>query len=248
MAALLIEPPLIGITASFEKETQHLNIRRHYCDAVLAAGGLPVVLPLGVDGDLCGELLKRLDGIVFSGGADVDPVHYGQEKSPRCGAISPERDAAEKALIQYAFSHDVPMFGICRGMQAMNVWAGGTLIQDIDERLQTSVRHVQAEPYPQTTHTVTVQNSDVFERIVGGHVVAVNSRHHQAVDRPAPGSQVLAASTDDGVIEAIAFCHRRCAFAVQWHPEMLFEELPEHLALFEFFVSTAGDASRRVSW
>jgi putative glutamine amidotransferase len=242
--------PVIGITATTSEDTfDHGTFRRYalsntYVNAVRAAGGIPVVLPPGED-DLQ-AVLDTVDGLIFSGGSDLDPVLYGDmDVHETTYGIDPERDTFELALLNLAFAQDKPFLGICRGIQTMNVALGGTLIQDVPSAVGTAVEHRQqtlGKTITETGHTATIADASILAGIMGGTDVEVNSYHHQAVGVPATGVEVIATSADD-VIEAIVAPARHFALGVQWHPEMLAASRAEHLALFRALVAACQPAA-----
>lgn len=208
-----------------------------YARAVAAAGGLPVALP-PADPDLADAVLARLDGLLLSGGPDVDPAWYGEAPRPELGRVDPERDAWEIALVRAALALDVPVLGICRGVQVMNASLGGTLLQDIPAQVAGALRHQRAGSGPTPTHGVEVAPDSLLAGLLvaGGAgpgrpardgasplALRVNSRHHQAVRDPAPPFRVVAWA-GDGVIEAIESPGPGFAVGVQWHPEDMADE------------------------
>ncbi len=221
--------PLIGISGYCERarwgswDMTATLVPQRYVDQVAAAGGAPVVLP-PVPGALAPA--GRLDGLIISGGPDVDPARYGQEPGPHT-VTRPDRDAAEIALLRAALDGGIPVLGICRGMQVMNVALGGTLIQHLPD----VVGHDGHSPVPGAMgeHKVTVDPASRLAGLLGargragdpGAAVAVPTHHHQAVDRLAPGL-VATAWAEDGIVEAVELADPSAhpfAYGVQWHPE-----------------------------
>ena len=237
--------PVIGITSSLLVETaSHGTFTRHsltvdYSDAIHAAGGVPIILPFNVE--LASEMFELVDGIIVSGGADLDPARFGDtEVHPQTYDIIPERDEAELALARMAIERDKPLLGICRGIQVMNVALGGTLYQDIASQFSDSVAHRQqtrAIPAAEPGHTVTVAQGSLLERIFGSGLISVNSFHHQAVKEIAPELAPTGWS-DDGTIEAIEHPDARFALGVQWHPELMFKRSSQQLAPFTALVES----------
>jgi putative glutamine amidotransferase len=234
--------PLIGVTTSELRASGASTLRRQgepphaemalgmtYLRAVERAGGMPVVLP-PVIADV-EELLSRLDGVCLSGGPDLDPAAYGDpERHVELGPTEPSLDAFELALARAAHAHGVPLLGVCRGAQALNVSRGGTLHQHV-------AGHRQAESGSVCTHDVEVEAGSRLARVLGAGPVEVNSFHHQAVDVLGAGLRVCARSAD-GTIEAIEG-DGHFVLGVQWHAETLAED-PGQLALFEALVQAAG--------
>jgi putative glutamine amidotransferase len=234
--------PLIGVTTSELRPSSAGTLRRHgepphpemalgmtYLRAIEAAGGMPVVLPPLGDAD---AFLARLDGVCLSGGPDLDPDAYGAgERHPELGPTEPGLDAFELALARAADARGLPLLGICRGAQALNVARGGTLHQHLPG-------HRQTEPATAATHTVHVEPGTRLERLIAPGALRVNSFHHQAVDRLGSGLSAVAYA-GDGTIEAIEDTGPRLVLGVQWHAEGLVAD-PRHLALFEALVEAAG--------
>lgn len=234
--------PLIGVTTSELRASSAGTLRRHgepphaemalgmtYLRAIEAAGGVPVVLPPLGDAD---ALLDRLDGICLSGGPDLDPVAYGAtERHAELGPTEPDLDAFELALARAADARGMPLLGICRGAQALNVARGGTLHQHIPA-------HRQTEPATATTHSVHVDAGTRLAQLVGTRPLRVNSFHHQAVDVLGRGLRAVARAAD-GTVEAIEGVGARFLLGVQWHAEGL-TALPRHRVLFEGLVVAAG--------
>lgn len=242
-------PPVIGISAYCEVakwgvwDQRAALIPQNYVDQVAAAGGVPVLLPPVPGVELA---VSRLDGLILSGGPDLEPASYGQEPGPRTTVIRPERDAAETALFLAAARAGLPILGICRGMQLINVALGGTLIQHLPDVVGHE-GHCQV-PGQMGTHEVTVASGGLLADIVGAGPLAVPTYHHQAIDRLAAGLTATAWS-DDGTIEAVeldhaqaadeqrAAGHHRFTLAVQWHPEADQDRGP----LFRALVAAAAE-------
>jgi putative glutamine amidotransferase len=236
--------PLIGITTQrWSSSVAHPNTRVQgeldsYIDALLAAGGLPILIPLSVQGDDLRELYQRLDGLILPGGGDVDPDSYQAERHPATEGVDIERDQAELWLARQALADAKPLFGICRGLQVLNVASGGSLIQDIPSELPDAAAHYFSYPeYPldYLAHSVQIEEDSLLAQCFEESIVQVNSRHHQAMHAVAPGLQIVARAPD-GVVEAVEVPGLPYAMAVQWHPENLLTQ-PGMRALFERFVS-----------
>lgn len=242
-------PPLIGLTAGFVHKEQ-AGIRGSLFDAVSAcalpmayvvcvemAGGMPVILaPSG--GVPPGEWVARLDGLLLTGGVDLDPATYGEEPLPALGRIDAERDAFELALTRAALAADLPLLAICRGMQVLNVAAGGSLVQDIPGQVKGALKHAQDAPRWHASHNVSLVPGSKTAAMLGTTHLRVNSFHHQAVKDVARGF-VAAAEADDGIIEAIESQNHAFAVGVQWHPEELCARDPVFLGLFRGLVEVA---------
>jgi putative glutamine amidotransferase len=221
-----------------------LNLRLTYVHAVHEAGGIAVVLPAHGFGDDAHFLLERLDGLLFSGGPDLDPGTYGQAAGPQLGPhIDRAADDYELRLHEAARERDLPVLAVCRGMQALNVARGGTLHQHLGDLTDGSIEHRQAARGRVTTHTVGIEGSSRLARIMGVTEAEVNSFHHQSADRLGKGLRAVAWSPD-GVVEGIEDDGDGMFLGVQWHAESLVERR-EHLALFRALVEEAeGYGSR----
>ena len=174
------------------------------------------------------------DGLLLPGGGDMDPKFYGQARIPACGEPNLLRDAAEPLLLRAFLAADKPVLGICRGIQVMNAVLGGDLYQDIKP-----FEHLPHNDHWAKVHTVTVRRGTLLSRILGQDTVLVNSQHHQAVDRVAPGF-TLAALSEDGIVEAIEKPDARFCLGVQWHPEWLSDADPAMQSLFDAFVNACS--------
>ena len=174
------------------------------------------------------------DGLLLPGGGDMDPKFYGQARIPACGEPNLLRDAAEPLLLRAFLAADKPVLGICRGIQVMNAVLGGDLYQDIKP-----FEHLPHNDHWTKVHTVTVRRGTLLSRILGQDTVLVNSQHHQAVDRVAPGF-TLAALSEDGIVEAIEKPDARFCLGVQWHPEWLSDADPAMLVIFDAFVNACS--------
>ncbi len=227
--------PVVAITSHWDRETDRYGVRRRYFASLAEAGAAPLLLPVGIEPGAMLEILRRVDGVLLSGGEDIEPSLYGEERDPRCGAACPERDAAEKLIVETCLAENKPLFGICRGMQAMNVFTGGTLIQDIPSAVNGALNHSQPEHYTSEVHAVRAIDP-LFERITGAREIMVNTSHHQSCAKPGRGVRYLAESVEDGVIESMVIEGHPYAMAVQWHPEMMANLFPVHMALFTHFV------------
>lgn len=229
--------PLILVTPDFEDEpTPRYVLKRPYADAILEAGGLPLVVPYGAPVD---ELLPLARGLVVTGGAfDISPETYGEERSEACGPAKDERTRFEWSLLEAAEARGLPILGICGGMQLLNVIRGGTLHQDIGTEIAGALEHEQKPPV-EPAHGIRVAEGSLMARFVAGVATPrVNTTHHQAVCRL--GRDLVAtALADDGVIEAIEDPSAPFVLGVQWHPELLGRSAPWNLGIFSAFVEAA---------
>jgi len=228
--------PLIGITCQQEEEL--VAVTRFYGEAILAAGGLPVLVPVIRNQPVLESYCRLLDGLLLSGGGDLDPSFYGEEPLRGLGAVHPERDQFELELCRLFLTSAKPVLGICRGLQVLNVALGGTLFQDLRVQYPESLEHQQKAPKNWATHKVTVEASSLLREILAVPEVRVNSFHHQSVKAVGRGLRAVAWAAD-GVIEGV---ERETGFVVgvQWHPERLWEKQEEQQRLFAAFVEEAG--------
>ena len=231
--------PLVGITIGYSSQNREVfTLRDDYVRAVEKAGGLPVVLAPGRPEDAA-LLLSKLDGVLLTGGADVDPGLYGEEAHETVRRVIPERDAFELALCREALRQDHALLAICRGHQVLNVATGGTLVQDIPSQVAGARDHDPDRERWETAHEVRILPRTRLREILGVETIAVNSFHHQAVRELGQGLVVAAASTVDGVIEGIEAPDRRLAVGVQWHPEAFWDRPRDFQPLFEALVKAS---------
>jgi putative glutamine amidotransferase len=241
--------PLIGLTTlrrpadDGARAPDVLGLRLAYVEAVRRAGGLPVLLPLGLAEDELRDLYDRLDGLLLPGGGDIHPAAYGLAPIPDLHQVDEDRDRVELALARWAAAEDKPLLGICRGIQTFNVALGGTLYRDIATEHPGRAKHdyFPGYPYDHPAHSVSIAEGSLLARALygpdGRPQVAVNSLHHQAARDVAP-SLVPTAFAPDGVIEAVELPGHRFALGVQWHPEWL-PDRAEMRSLFAAFVAAA---------
>jgi putative glutamine amidotransferase len=232
---------LIGITSTQVKD--RMELLKEYADAVVAGGGIPVIIPAMDSFPFYDAYLAMLDGLLISGGQDILPLHYGEE--PIEGfqlkeEMTPERDAFEIILIRKALAMDMPVLGICRGLQALVVAEGGTLHQDIDTCVNRTrrIKHFQECSFSADTHLVVLQkNTRIFE-IFQKDTIMTNTIHHQAINQMPEGYRVTG-RTRDGIIEAMESTRHTFVLGVQWHPEKLLEKNRDWAKLFGAFVDHA---------
>ena len=243
--------PRIGITSWHRSDADKLErweaIRDTYTGAVRAAGGLPIILPIGDDDpEVIAEYLAAVDGLLFTGGEDIAPAYYGEARDERCQEPDPERDLFEIHLARAALAQQVPTLGICRGLQVINVAAGGTLYQDIACRPGTRDYHsASLANRGQLIHRVRLVQESRLRAIMGVAESQVTSTHHQFVKDLAPGFRVSAESAEDGIVEGIERPDVPFLLAVQWHPERLYADHAVHLALFGSLVEAAKERPMR---
>lgn len=229
--------PRIGLTTSPSLHDSRFveALERAYVTSVVRAGGIPFLLPV-LDPAEVATVAESLDGIFFAGGGDLDPAHYGAPESSHAAGVDAGRDAYEMALARHGVERGLPMLGICRGCQVLNVAMGGTLVPHLPE--VTDQEHCLRERFAEAVHTVDVVPGSRLHAATRLARIGVNSLHHQAVDRVGDGL-VVAARADDGVIEAVEGTGTRQVLGVQWHPELLPAE-PGHAELFGWLVEQAA--------
>jgi putative glutamine amidotransferase len=238
--------PLIGITA-YDYIRPGTDWR---CDvsygrnaaAIEEAGGLPVLIPSRMSKETLRAIYDRLDGVLLPGGGDVNPDLYQDEQHETVYGINEFRDSMEIQITQWAVADDVPVFGICRGIQVMNVALGGTLVQDIPSQVETEFRHdIVRDDEPRSTilHDVSIESSSRLANIIGDTKLPVNSLHHQSLKDVAPGLTITA-HAPDGVVEAVEMPDKHFVLAVQWHPEDLTHDSYNN-RLFAAFIEAARE-------
>jgi putative glutamine amidotransferase len=244
----------VGVTTSELRCAKQVRRRRHgepaqvemalglpYLRAIERAGGLPVVLP-PLELDRISPLLDHLSGVLLSGGPDLDPAAYGRAAHPDLGQTEPQLDEFEVHLARETHARGLPMLGICRGAQALNVACGGTLHQHLPEITDGSIAHRQRRPGAEATHEVRVASGSDLAAVLGSVRLSVNSFHHQSVDQLGSGLRAVAWA-DDGVIEGIEGWGPSFLLGVQWHAETLVDD-PAQLALFERLITACEELER----
>jgi putative glutamine amidotransferase len=242
-----VPQPLIGISTSITvgEYPERAYVNSAYLRAIEQAGGIPVLLPPQLGAGAREILWRRLDAVVLTGGGDIEPRRFGEVAHPKTTLVSEERDGLELELVDRALRDAVPLFGICRGLQVLNVALGGTLHQHVPDAVGNGVQHSQAERRDVATHAVKVRVEDTrLGAVLGVSELTVNSFHHQAVSVLGRGLRDVAWAPD-GVIEAIEHDDRqRFVLAVQWHPEDLVGHDATARALFAAVVTAAGARGR----
>lgn len=234
--------PFIGITCNYMiSETgvsvgQERNfVSKEYVDAVCEAGGIPIFIPILKKEEDILEIMDKIDGIILSGGYDVNPIYYGEEPSKYVGFTYTPRDIFELFIVKAAIEKDMPILGVSRGQQIMTVAFGGKLYQDISQNEKAYLNHMQRASISDIGHYVNIQQGTRLHKIFGTERLLVNSFHHQAA-KVVPNNFIVSATSSDGVIEAIE--HKtKPIMAVQWHPEMMTHNHPIMLRLFKELIS-----------
>jgi putative glutamine amidotransferase len=244
--------PIIGVTPDFNagdrkewggREPTYF-LRARYIRAIEELGGVPLVLPLHADRTTRRHILHNLDGLLITGsGPDLPPSLYGERQRFPFTIVSERRASFELDIVRLAKQADLPLLGICGGMQTMNVACGGSLIQDIPAQISKPLQHRQQTHATNLSHTIRVAPGSLLRRIVRSASMRVNSSHHQSVNVVAP-SLIASAQASDGIVEAIESPAHRFFLGIQWHPEFLFDRYPLHRRLFEAFLRAARASDR----
>lgn len=231
--------PIIGITSNIDLTTH--TIQNTYIQAVIAGGGIPFVIPTGVEKDVQ-QITKLLDGLLISGGGDMNPYEFNEEPLPQLGNVTPERDSIELELVRHMLALDKPILGICRGHQVLNVALGGTLYQDIiSQSTGPILQHDQKAKREHPSHAVHIEKGTLLESAATSDRIMVNSFHHQALkDIPAP--LIVSGKASDGIVEAVESTDHRFVIGVQWHPEALMENADQvSIRLFGAYMKACAE-------
>jgi len=234
-----MKKPIIGVTALFDDEKESIWMLPSYLNAIIEAGGIPVILPLIDSNEDIKNLVNRFDGFLLTGGQDINPEIYKEEKTNHCGDINNERDTMEIILLGEILKANKPILAICRGFQLLNSYLGGNLYQDISiekNKGEASI-HWQDKPYNKPIHNVIVNKDSLLFKIVKKEELMINSIHHQAVKTIAPKADE-AAITKDNIIESIYLKDKKFVLGVQWHPELLYKDYDEQSEIFKSFINS----------
>ena len=224
--------PIIGVTPLWDASFQSLWMLPDYLEGIKAAGGVPVVLPIELSEADAKRIVESFDGFLFTGGQDVSPSLYAEDATGNVVSC-PKRDKVETLLLRQALRADKPILGICRGLQFLNVFLGGTLWQDLPSQHPSEIVHRQGKPYGVPTHQVKLDGD--LRLLLNKDNLEVNTLHHQAVKQLGSGLTPMAVAPD-GLIEAFQMQGKRFVWAVQWHPEYMFKTDKDSLAIFSCFV------------
>jgi putative glutamine amidotransferase len=232
--------PVVGIPCRFNWTTNYYELRETYAEAIYVAGGTPLLVPLIPEPDFIDSIIDHLDGVCLSGAVnDVDPLRYGREPKPELGPVVPRRDETDMLLLQAAEERRLPILAICFGIQSLNVYRGGTLIQDVTTEVKGALKHMQGEVFWRRSHSINITEDSVLARLAGSTNTAVNSHHHQAIDIVGRDLVPIAWAAD-GVIEAVVDPRTdRFVLGVQWHPEVSWNNDPLSMSIFNHFISVA---------
>ena len=238
--------PLIGLTGGLVRNKSGAmvcQVGQAYITAIQKAGGIPVMIPVGLNTHSLNTLLDRVDGLLFTGGGDIDPQRFDGESHPRVYGISPERDALEFFLIEAAMASGKPLLAICRGIQVLNVAFGGSLYTHIQDQIEQSLKHDWFPKFPRDklAHTVSLVCESKLQTIFGDSDIRVNSLHHQGISRVGQGLKATAFAPD-GLVEGLEVEGAEFALGVQWHPECL----PEDAGMEKLFKTFVAASSQQI--
>ncbi len=231
-----IRKPIIAITPQVDYKDDFLRIHSNYMKAIKASQAVPLLLPIDIDKEDVDQIINCFDGFLFTGGPDIDPFLFAEEPISECGVILPERDYLEEVIFKAAYKANKPMLGICRGIQAFNIFLGGTIYQDLKAQFKGDlIGHYQKSADQVLTHTVNINDDSLLGQILNKEEIRVNSFHHQAISTLAP-SLKTAATSKDSIIEAVYDPSKKFLLGVQWHPEHLYSFDLNHLKIFQALI------------
>lgn len=235
--------PVIGCIPLWDEKKDSLWMYPGYMEMLIVFHAVPIMFPLTADRKVLDECFDLCDGILFTGGHDINPSRYGESQRERCGVTCSLRDQQEYYLIERAMDADKPMLGICRGIQLFNVFLGGTLYQDLQTENPSRIVHCMQPPYDKIAHEVSIVEGSKLHNILKTERLGVNSYHHQAIRKIALDLTPMAYA-DDGIVEAVSVDNRHFAIAVQWHPEFSFRTDVHSQAIVKAFVDAAAENVR----
>lgn len=229
--------PIVGVLPLWDDEKESIWMLPGYFNGIEEAGGMPIMLPLSSDAAIVEQSVKMCDGFLFTGGHDVSPELYGMKAFSSNVICCKKRDEMECALLKCALEKDKSILGICRGIQFLNVYLGGTLYQDLPTEHPGGVEHHQTPPYDVPVHKNRIEKESPLYQLLGKESLAVNSYHHQAIRKLAPGLNVMAES-EDGLVEAVYMPSKTFVWALQWHPEFAYKTDEDSRKIFQAFVDS----------
>ncbi len=235
---------MIGILPLWDDEKDSIWMLPGYPDGIREAGGVPFIFPFTFDKEDLSELIDMCDGILFTGGQDVSPDLYGEKRLSDKVVCSAIRDRMEKSVLRLALKRDLPILGICRGLQFINAVSGGTLYQDLPSQKPSSTVHLQEHPYFAHVHSVTIIDDSPLYTLLEEKRIGVNSLHHQAVKSLAPSLKPMAVS-EDGLIEAAYMPEQSFVWALQWHPEFTFPSDNNSRLIFRKFIKECLNSKKK---
>lgn len=227
--------PLIGVMPLYDEERESIWMLPGYLELIEENGGVPLILPLTDDKSTLFPFLSICDGFLFTGGHDIAPSLYNEDKLAACGPQSLIRDELEHFFMKEVIARDKPLLAICRGVQLLNILYGGTLYQDLPSEFETSINHQMKAPYDQIQHEVELIDNSLLQQILKRDKLGVNSYHHQAIKDLGAGVEITAVSSD-GLVEGIFLPKAKFVLGVQWHPEFFSASTIENRALMDAFL------------
>jgi putative glutamine amidotransferase len=232
--------PIVAVPCRYNWNTNYYEVRETYPEAIYAAGGTPVMLPLIPEADYINAIMEKVDAVCLTGSInDVDPLRYGQEPKPKLGPVVPKRDETDAMLIDFAEERHLPLLAICFGIQSLNVHRGGTLIQDLESEVKDSLKHMQGDLFYRRSHSINITEGSLLAELAESNRALVNSHHHQAIDLVGRNLEPIAWAAD-GVIEAVIDTRpERFFLGVQWHPEVGWQNDALSQAIFNHFIEKA---------
>lgn len=236
--------PVIGITPLYDEDKESIWMLPGYLDGILNGGGIPIILPFIKDEATIDQIYHRCDGILFSGGQDIDPCLYNQKQTKKCGIINPDKDFLEKRLFIKAYNDNKPILGICRGLHLINALLGGSLYQDLKtaRRFDQKIEHIMSPPYNREAHIVNLTAATPLRSLLNKTVIPVNSYHHQGIDLLAKDLKIMAVS-QDGLIESVYAPGKNFVWGLQWHPEFLIADSKDNQMIINSFIDAAKGKS-----
>ncbi len=228
-----MKKPIIGVTPLFDTKKESIWMLPGYTEVLSECGACPVILPF--DRYSIDDMLDICDGFLFTGGHDVNPSLYFEDKLDVCGEIYNEEDELEKALFEKIYRNDIPLFGICRGIQLINVLLGGRLYQDIGAQIKSDINHTMKPPYDRQSHNVKIYRDTPLYKVMKTEEAGVNSYHHQGI-KVLSDKLMPMAEAEDGIIEAVYCPDKKYIQAVQWHPELSWRKDRTQLDIMRDFV------------
>lgn len=231
--------PIIGVSPLYDAQRESLWMLPGYMNGIEAAGGAPIMLPLTDSEEVIKSAAELCDGLLLTGGQDVSPDVYDRERLSCCGELCPARDKEEALLLDLFLKNDLPVLGICRGIQFLNAHLGGTLYQDLKTQYGDTVEHRMSPPYDRSIHTVSLVKGTPLHSLLGTDEISVNSYHHQAVKRLAKPLCESALSCD-GIIEGVFMPDKKFVWAIQWHPEFSYKKDDTSIKILKAFVDAAA--------
>lgn len=231
--------PIIGVSPLYDAQRESLWMLPGYMNGIEAAGGAPIMLPLTDSEEVIKSAAELCDGLLLTGGQDVSPDVYDRERLSCCGELCPARDKEEALLLDLFLKNDLPVLGICRGIQFLNAHLGGTLYQDLKTQYGDTVEHRMSPPYDRSIHTVSLVKGTPLHNLLGTDEISVNSYHHQAVKRLAKPLCESALSCD-GLIEGVFMPDKKFVWAIQWHPEFSYKKDDTSIKILKAFVDAAA--------